>query len=211
MASLLAVEGMSKRFGGLLAVNNAVMSAEQGRITALIGPNGAGKTTLFAMIAGFLKPTSGRVLFRGEDITGRAPHRSGPRRRGAHLPDRAAFRRPDGAREHRGRRISSRQAPRGGAGGRRSGGIGSRAHADARPARRQPDGRGPQAARARPRAGDQAEAPAARRGARRPHAVRDPRFRSGDPCHPRPRCHYPDDRACDAGGDEPVGARLCAR
>ena len=74
MASLLAVEGMSKRFGGLLAVNNAVMSAEQGRITALIGPNGAGKTTLFAMIAGFLKPTNGRVLFRGEDVTGREPH-----------------------------------------------------------------------------------------------------------------------------------------
>ena len=74
MASLLAVENMSKRFGGLLAVNNAVMSAEQGLITALIGPNGAGKTTLFAMIAGFLKPTSGRVLFRGEDVTGREPH-----------------------------------------------------------------------------------------------------------------------------------------
>jgi branched-chain amino acid transport system ATP-binding protein len=74
MASLLAVENMSKRFGGLLAVNNATISAEHGRITALIGPNGAGKTTLFAMIAGFLKPTSGRVLFRGEDVTGREPH-----------------------------------------------------------------------------------------------------------------------------------------
>ena len=74
MASLLAVEGLSKRFGGLLAVNNAAMAAEQGCITALIGPNGAGKTTLFAMIAGFLKPTSGRVLFRGEDVTGHEPH-----------------------------------------------------------------------------------------------------------------------------------------
>lgn len=74
MASLLAVEAMSKRFGGLLAVNHAAMSAEQGRITALIGPNGAGKTTLFAMICGFTRPSSGRVLFRGEDITGREPH-----------------------------------------------------------------------------------------------------------------------------------------
>jgi branched-chain amino acid transport system ATP-binding protein len=74
MASLLAAENMSKRFGGLLAVNNATVSAEHGRITALIGPNGAGKTTLFAMIAGFLKPTSGRVFLRGEDVTGREPH-----------------------------------------------------------------------------------------------------------------------------------------
>ena len=74
MASLLAVENMSKRFGGLLAVNNATLSVQQGCITAVIGPNGAGKTTLFAMIAGFLRPTSGRVLFRAEDITGREPH-----------------------------------------------------------------------------------------------------------------------------------------
>jgi branched-chain amino acid transport system ATP-binding protein len=74
VASLLAAENISKRFGGLLAVNNATIFAEPGRITALIGPNGAGKTTLFAVIAGFLKPTSGRVLFRGEDVTGREPH-----------------------------------------------------------------------------------------------------------------------------------------
>ena len=53
---LLRVENVSKRFGGLLAVDQASLTAERGRITALIGPNGAGKTTLFSIIAGFLKP-----------------------------------------------------------------------------------------------------------------------------------------------------------
>ena len=73
--ALLSVHNISKRFGGLLAVDQACLSAEQGRITALIGPNGAGKTTLFALVCGFLKPTAGQVAYRGEDITGRSPHR----------------------------------------------------------------------------------------------------------------------------------------
>jgi branched-chain amino acid transport system ATP-binding protein len=72
---LLRVEGVSKRFGGLLAVDNVSLDVEAGRITALIGPNGAGKTTLFAMISGFLTPSSGRILHRGEDITGVPPYR----------------------------------------------------------------------------------------------------------------------------------------
>ena len=58
---MLRVENVSRRFGGLLAVNQAAFFAEQDRITALIGPNGAGKTTLFAIITGFLAPTAGRV------------------------------------------------------------------------------------------------------------------------------------------------------
>jgi branched-chain amino acid transport system ATP-binding protein len=73
--ALLKVENVSKRFGGLLAVNEASFSAAAGRITALIGPNGAGKTTLFSIIAGFLSPDSGRVLYDGADITGEPPHR----------------------------------------------------------------------------------------------------------------------------------------
>jgi len=72
---LLRVERLSKRFGGLLAVDQASFEAPAGRITALIGPNGAGKTTLFAIIAGFLRPSDGRVLFDGADVTGLPPHR----------------------------------------------------------------------------------------------------------------------------------------
>jgi branched-chain amino acid transport system ATP-binding protein len=72
---LLVVEGVSRRFGGLLAVNAASLSAPAARITALIGPNGAGKTTLFAVISGFLKPSAGRVRYAGEDVTGEPPHR----------------------------------------------------------------------------------------------------------------------------------------
>jgi branched-chain amino acid transport system ATP-binding protein len=72
---LLVVEGVSRRFGGLLAVNAASLSAPATRITALIGPNGAGKTTLFAVISGFLRPSAGRVRYAGEDVTGEPPHR----------------------------------------------------------------------------------------------------------------------------------------
>ncbi|MBR0671640.1 ABC transporter ATP-binding protein [Neoroseomonas soli] len=72
---MLVVEGLTKRFAGLLAVNNASLSVAEGSITGLIGPNGAGKTTLFAMASGFLAPSAGRVLFTGEDITTEAPHR----------------------------------------------------------------------------------------------------------------------------------------
>ena len=74
-AAMLQVEGVSRRFGGLLAVDNASLTAQRGRITGLIGPNGAGKTTLFAMISGFVEPTAGRILFEGEDIAALPPHR----------------------------------------------------------------------------------------------------------------------------------------
>ena len=72
--AFLSVHSVSKRFGGLLAVSDASFTAAEGSITGLIGPNGAGKTTLFAIVSGFEKPTTGRVLWRGEEITGRAPH-----------------------------------------------------------------------------------------------------------------------------------------
>jgi ABC-type branched-subunit amino acid transport system ATPase component len=72
---LLRVERVSRRFGGLMAVNAVSLTAAEGRITALIGPNGAGKTTLFALIAGFLKPSGGTIRYQGEDVTGEAPHR----------------------------------------------------------------------------------------------------------------------------------------
>jgi branched-chain amino acid transport system ATP-binding protein len=72
--ALLALRGVSKRFGGLLAVDDVSFDAPEGGITGLIGPNGAGKTTLFAIIAGFERPSAGHVLLGGEEITGRAPH-----------------------------------------------------------------------------------------------------------------------------------------
>jgi branched-chain amino acid transport system ATP-binding protein len=71
---LLAVENVSKRFGGLLAVAAASLTVREGSITAVIGPNGAGKTTLFALVTGFLAPTAGRVLYQGADITGQPAH-----------------------------------------------------------------------------------------------------------------------------------------
>jgi len=72
---LLAVQNVSRRFGGLLAVNAVSLMASEGCITALIGPNGAGKTTLFSVISGFLKPSDGAVRYGGEDVTGEPPHR----------------------------------------------------------------------------------------------------------------------------------------
>jgi branched-chain amino acid transport system ATP-binding protein len=71
---LLSVEGVSKDFGGLRAVNYCDLHVQRGTITALIGPNGAGKTTLFGLITGFHRPDSGRVYLDGEDITGLPPH-----------------------------------------------------------------------------------------------------------------------------------------
>ena len=67
--ALLSIESVSRRFGGLLAVNHVSLAAPTGRITALIGPNGAGKTTLFALISGFLAPTEGSIHYGGELIT----------------------------------------------------------------------------------------------------------------------------------------------
>jgi branched-chain amino acid transport system ATP-binding protein len=72
--AFLAVRGITKRFGGLVVVNDATLDVAEGSITGLIGPNGAGKTTLFAVVAGFETPTSGLVMLEGEDITGRKPH-----------------------------------------------------------------------------------------------------------------------------------------
>ncbi|MGL4240506.1 MAG: ABC transporter ATP-binding protein [Beijerinckiaceae bacterium] len=74
MTALLEVRDLTKRFGGLTAVRNASFDVASGSITGLIGPNGAGKTTAFAMIAGFERPTEGRVVFEGRDITGLPTH-----------------------------------------------------------------------------------------------------------------------------------------
>ncbi|MFC2969520.1 ABC transporter ATP-binding protein [Acidimangrovimonas pyrenivorans] len=72
---MLEVRGLTKRFGGLTAVDGVDLDLAEGGISALIGPNGAGKTTCFALITGFHKPDAGSVRFLGHDITGEKPFR----------------------------------------------------------------------------------------------------------------------------------------
>jgi branched-chain amino acid transport system ATP-binding protein len=72
--SLLAVEGVSKSFGGLAAVQRVTFTLAEGELLALIGPNGAGKTTLFHIISGFLAPDAGAVRYAGESLAGLRPH-----------------------------------------------------------------------------------------------------------------------------------------
>ncbi len=71
---MLQVRNISKSFEGFKAVNNANLDVKKGEIVAVIGPNGAGKTTLFNLITGILKPDSGSVIFKDEDITGLPPY-----------------------------------------------------------------------------------------------------------------------------------------
>ena len=73
--AILKVENLGKKFGGLKALGDINFALEEGYILGLIGPNGSGKTTLFNVITGFLKPTSGKIIFNGKDITGNAPHK----------------------------------------------------------------------------------------------------------------------------------------
>jgi branched-chain amino acid transport system ATP-binding protein len=71
---VLRTENLAKRFGGLTAVDNLSINIPGGRVHAIIGPNGAGKTTFFNLVTGMLTPTSGRIFFRSQDITGLRPH-----------------------------------------------------------------------------------------------------------------------------------------
>ncbi|HDM92216.1 MAG TPA: ATP-binding cassette domain-containing protein, partial [Candidatus Korarchaeota archaeon] len=71
---LLEVKGVTKRFGGIVALDNVDVEVHEGEILGMIGPNGAGKTTLFNVVTGYYAPDSGRVIFQGKDITGRPPH-----------------------------------------------------------------------------------------------------------------------------------------
>ena len=72
--SLLEVQQLTRRFGGLIAVNGVDFTVNEGEILAVIGPNGAGKSTLFKLITSFLRPSSGNVVFRGEEISALKPH-----------------------------------------------------------------------------------------------------------------------------------------
>ena len=72
--AILDIKGVTKRFGGLLALDDVSFQVEEGEIRGLIGPNGAGKSTMFKNIAGFSIPTKGSIVYRGKNIEGRKPH-----------------------------------------------------------------------------------------------------------------------------------------
>jgi len=72
--NILELTNLTKRFGGLVAVDNVSLNIKRGEVFALIGPNGAGKTTLFNNVTGLFTPTSGTVVFDGRDVTGSKPH-----------------------------------------------------------------------------------------------------------------------------------------
>jgi ABC-type branched-subunit amino acid transport system ATPase component len=72
---LLEIRALVKHFLGVTAVDQVDLSVEPGELVSLIGPNGSGKTTLFNCVTGYLPPDGGRILFRGRDLTGAAPHR----------------------------------------------------------------------------------------------------------------------------------------
>jgi branched-chain amino acid transport system ATP-binding protein len=74
LVGLLQISRLTKRFGGLVAVNDVSFEVTEGEIVSIIGPNGAGKSTLFKLISSFLAPSSGEVLLRGERISGLSPH-----------------------------------------------------------------------------------------------------------------------------------------
>jgi branched-chain amino acid transport system ATP-binding protein len=74
-SSLLRTEGLTVRFGGLTALNNVTVEVQPGEVRAIIGPNGAGKSTFFNCLTGVIRPTGGRILFDGEDVTGFTPDR----------------------------------------------------------------------------------------------------------------------------------------
>jgi branched-chain amino acid transport system ATP-binding protein len=72
---ILQVDSVTKTFGGIIALNNVSFDVNEGEILGIIGPNGSGKTTVVNCITGFVKASSGQVLFRGKHITGKAPHK----------------------------------------------------------------------------------------------------------------------------------------
>ena len=74
MSAILEIKGLRKQFGGVTALAGVDLAIEEGEILGVVGPNGSGKTTLFNVVTGVHRPSGGNVVFRGQDITGLAPH-----------------------------------------------------------------------------------------------------------------------------------------
>ena len=72
---LVKINTLTKNFGGIMALSDLDVEIKSEQLLGIIGPNGAGKTTLFNVISGVYQPTRGKIFFRGEDVTGMAPHR----------------------------------------------------------------------------------------------------------------------------------------
>ena len=108
--TLLQVNGASKRFGNLVAIDDVSLSIEPGELRAIIGPNGAGKTTFFNLVSGLFAPTTGAILFDGRDVTALSPERAGRAGHGAHLSDHRDLSRAFGRRTISASRSRSRPA-----------------------------------------------------------------------------------------------------
>ena len=94
---LLETRALTKQFQGVIAVSNVNIRVRRGTIHALIGPNGAGKTTVFNLLTRFLVPTSGRIFYKGEDITSVPSGPARPPGNGAVVSDLGRLPAPDGA------------------------------------------------------------------------------------------------------------------
>jgi ABC-type branched-subunit amino acid transport system ATPase component len=99
----LAIEGVSKRFGGVTAVENVTVTVRHGEILSVIGPNGAGKTSLLNMISGFYRPTNGAIYLEGRDITRLRPSRVAALGVARTFQEHRPVRRHDSARQHHAR------------------------------------------------------------------------------------------------------------
>ncbi len=93
---ILRMDKLSKRFGGVQALKDVSFDVFGGDVLGIIGPNGSGKTTIVNAITGFITPTSGKIFFKGKDITGRPPPQGGRHGGDKDLPDHAALLQPAG-------------------------------------------------------------------------------------------------------------------
>ena len=225
--AILSVENVSLAFGGVKAITDVSFDIRKGEIRAIIGPNGAGKTSMLNVINGFYTPQHGRITFKGATRSKMRPHEAASRRHRAHVPERRAVPRHDGARQHHRRALAAdapqlllaaaAPRPRDGRGGRAP--PARRGHHRVPRDRAYPQGAGRRAAlraaeagRARPRARDGAGPAAARRADGR----HEPRREGGHVAlHPRReqllRHHDRADRARHGRGDGPLRPRGRAR